>query len=162
MIVLIADDERLVRFAMKSMLSEFMEDSEDIFLEAVNGRDMVKVCKDKKPDVVLADISMPYMDGLEAISECKKYSPMTQYVIVTGFSEFEYAKRAIHLGVNEYLLKPVDSQKLRTGIEKIKQRFRYWKYSTILPLWVWQKNWKLLIETIIFGYSFFTQMTEPA
>ena len=122
MIVLIADDERLVRFAMKSMLSEFMEDSEDIFLEAVNGRDMVKVCKDKKPDVVLADISMPYMDGLEAISECKKYSPMTQYVIVTGFSEFEYAKRAIHLGVNEYLLKPVDSQKLRTGIEKIKQR----------------------------------------
>ena len=97
MIVLIADDERLVRFAMKSMLSEFMEDSEDIFLEAVNGRDMVKVCKDKKPDVVLADISMPYMDGLEAISECKKYSPMTQYVIVTGFSEFEYAKRAIYL-----------------------------------------------------------------
>lgn len=121
MIVLIADDERLVRFSIKSMLREFMEDSENIFLEAINGREMVDVCRDKKPDVVLADISMPFMDGLEAISECKKYSPMTQYVIVTGFSEFEYAKKAIHLGVNDYLLKPVDAAKLRTVMEKIEQ-----------------------------------------
>lgn len=121
MIVLIADDERLVRFAMKSMLMQFMEDSEDIFLEAVNGKEMVEVCRTHQPDVVLADISMPYMDGLEAIFECKKYSPETQYVIVTGFSEFEYAKRAIHLGVNDYLLKPVDSEKLQTVMEKIRQ-----------------------------------------
>ena len=67
MIVLIVDDDRLVRFAIKSMLSEFMEDSTDLFLEAANGRDMVTVCSEKKPDVVFADISMPYMNGLDAI-----------------------------------------------------------------------------------------------
>ena len=121
MIILIADDERLVRFSVKSMLKEIEEDSEDIFLEAVNGRDMVEICKEKMPDVVFVDISMPYMDGLEAISGCKKYCPSTQYVIVTGFSEFEYAKKAINLGVNEYLLKPIDREKLKIVIEKIKQ-----------------------------------------
>lgn len=122
MIVLIVDDDRLVRFSIKSMLRDFMEDTEDLFLEAANGRDMITVCKDKKPDVVFADINMPYMSGLDAIAECKKVSPMTQYVIVSGYSDFEYAQKGIHLGVSDYLLKPVDSAKLKDVIERLKHR----------------------------------------
>lgn len=122
MIVLIVDDDRLVRFAIKSMLSEFMEDPTDLFLEAANGRDMVTVCSEKKPDVVFADISMPYMNGLDAIAECKKESPMTQYVIVSGYSDFEYAQKGIHLGVSDYLLKPVNCEKLKGVIKRIRQR----------------------------------------
>lgn len=122
MIVLIVDDDRLVRFTIKSMLRDFMEDADDLFLEATNGRDMVTICQDKKPDVVFADISMPYMNGLDAIAECKKHSPMTQYVIVSGFSDFEYAQKGIHLGVCDYLLKPVDREKIKGVIEKIRRR----------------------------------------
>ena len=72
MIVLIADDEKLVRFALKSMLKDILGESKDIFLEVANGQDMVAVCKERKPDVVFTDIRMPYMSGLDAIAECKK------------------------------------------------------------------------------------------
>lgn len=124
MIVLIVDDDRLVRFTIKSMLKDFMDDPGDLFLETSNGRDMVEVCKEKKPDVVFADISMPYMNGLDAIAECKKYSAMTQYVIVSGYSDFEYAQRGICLGISDYLLKPVDSEKLKGVIERIRQKMK--------------------------------------
>lgn len=122
MIVLIVDDDRLVRFTIKSMLKDFMDDPADLFLEATNGRDMVSICKEKSPDVVFADISMPYMNGLDAIEECKKYSDATQYVIVSGYSDFEYAQKGIRLGVRDYLLKPVDNEKLQEVVERIKQK----------------------------------------
>ena len=122
MVVLIVDDDRLVRFTIKSMLRDFLNDSTDIFLEATNGKEMVHICKDKKPDIVFADISMPYMNGLDAIAECKKKSPATQYVIVSGYSDFEYAQKGIRLGVSDYLLKPVDNERLRQVIEQIKKR----------------------------------------
>lgn len=130
MIVLIVDDDRLVRFTIKSMLRDFMDDPADLFLEATNGRDMVTVCRERKPDVVFADISMPYMNGLDAIEECKKYSAMTQYVIVSGYSDFEYAQKGIRLGVSDYLLKPVDNEKLQDVIVKIKLRMEQKKQES--------------------------------
>lgn len=119
MLILIVDDDRLVRFTIKSMLQEFLDDSTDMFLEATNGRDMVTICKEKNPDVAFVDISMPYMNGIDAIEECQKYSSMTQYVIVSGYSDFEYARKGIRLGISDYLLKPVDSEKLKEVVERI-------------------------------------------
>ena len=122
MIVLIADDERLVRFAIKSMLRDILGESEDIFLEVANGQDMVTVCSEKEPDVAFVDIRMPYLSGLDAIAECKKYSAETQYVLMSGYSDFEYAQKGIQLGVRDYLLKPVDCEKLKEVMEEIRQR----------------------------------------
>lgn len=122
MVILIADDDKLVRFSIKSMLGEILEDNGDVFIEAANGRDMVKMCQNKKPDVAFVDIKMPYMNGLDAINESRKCSENTEYVIVSGYSDFEYAQRGIRLGVNEYILKPIDEDEIRKVIEKIKKK----------------------------------------
>lgn len=121
MIILIADDDRLIRFMMKSMLNEILT-LEYTILEAVNGREMVEICKRRQPDIVFADIKMPYMSGIEAIEECRKYSEDTAFVIISGYSEFEYAQKALKLGVFDYLLKPVEEEQLASILEKLKGR----------------------------------------
>lgn len=97
MVILVADDDRLIRFTIKSMLGDILGDSGNIFLEAANGRDMVRMCREGKPDVAFVDIRMPYLDGLQAIEECKKYSEWTEYVVVSGYSDFAHARKGIRL-----------------------------------------------------------------
>lgn len=128
MVILVADDDRLVRFTMKSLLGDILGDSGNIFVEAANGRDMVKMCREAKPDIAFVDIRMPYLNGLEAIEECKKYSEWTEYVVVSGYSDFAYAQKGIRLGITEYLLKPVDEEQLRPVIEQLKEKQKRSKF----------------------------------
>lgn len=130
MVILIADDDRLIRFTMKSLLGEILGNAECIFLEAANGRDMVRICREGAPDVAFVDIRMPYMDGLNAIAECKKYSKWTEYVVVSGYSDFAYAQTGIRLGITEYLLKPVDEEQLRPVIEQLQQKLEKQKFDS--------------------------------
>lgn len=120
MIILIADDDRLIRFTMKSMLSEILKDY--VFLEAANGKDMVEICKKYVPNIVFADIKMPFMDGITAIEKCKEFAPGIEFVVISGYSEFEYAKKCITLGINDYLLKPVEEEQLEKLVMKIQQK----------------------------------------
>lgn len=121
MVILVADDDRLIRFMMKSMLGDILE-CEYILLEAANGKEMVEICKEHQPDIVFADIKMPYMSGIEAIEECQRNEKGTQFVVISGYSEFEYARKAINLGVQDYLLKPVEEEKLREVVEKLQKK----------------------------------------
>lgn len=111
MTILIADDERPARFMLRSMLAEagFPEES---MVEAVDGNELVELAAARRPRLGFVDIRMPGMDGLEAISRCRTISPDTQWVLVSSFAEFEYARSAIRLGVTEYLVKPVSPRDL--------------------------------------------------
>lgn len=120
--ILIADDDRLIRFSLKSMLGEILGDHGDVFIEASNGKEMVAVCSEQQPDIAFVDIRMPYFNGLEAIKQCKMISNLTEYVIVSGYSDFEYARQGIRLGINEYLLKPVDEEMLQVVVEKLQSK----------------------------------------
>lgn len=122
MIILIADDDRLVRFTIKSILQEILGDSGDIFLEARNGQEMVGQCKAYHPEIAFVDIRMPGMSGLDAIAAGKDYSRATEYVIVSGYSDFAYAQEGIRLGVSEYLLKPVDEDEIRRVLERLQEK----------------------------------------
>lgn len=116
---MIADDDRLVRFTIKSMLMEILESDQHLYMEAANGRDMQQICRNERPDIVFADIQMPYLNGLEAIDACRRELPKTEFVIISGFSEFGYAQKAIQLGIHDYLLKPVSEEKLREVVETL-------------------------------------------
>lgn len=116
--IVIADDERISRLNLISMIEEFKLNDCSIY-ECKNGKEMVQTVIDIKPELVFADIRMPLLNGLEAIEECKCIGGKTKYVIISGFSEFEYAKKAIQLGVCEYLLKPFDPIKLNEIINNI-------------------------------------------
>ena len=73
-----------------------------------------------QPDVVMTDIKMPYMDGLELSNHIKTDYPTTKILIFTGFDEFEYAKEAIHLEIEEYILKPVNAVELMNVFAQVK------------------------------------------
>lgn len=124
MVILIADDDRLVRFTIKSILHDIREDAGDIFLEAGNGMEMVELCKEHHPDVAFVDIRMPHLNGLEAIEESRKEAPDTEYVIVSGYSDFEYAQKGMRLGACEYLLKPVDEDELQKVVSELTEKIK--------------------------------------
>jgi two-component system response regulator YesN len=119
--ILLADDDKLIRYSIKSMLAE-ISDFEFIITEASNGLEMVRRCNEFDPDIAFVDIRMPHLNGIEAIIECKKSSPDTEFVIITGYSDFEYAKKCISLNVSDYILKPVEAEYLNTIIRKLQKK----------------------------------------
>lgn len=108
----------MARLALRSMIEELNIPRCSIH-ECKNGKELAHAIDDLKPDLAIVDIKMPLLNGLEAIAESKKVSPNTEVIITTGFSEFGYAKKAIELGVYDYLLKPVDPEKLNEIVHNI-------------------------------------------
>ena len=127
--VVIADDEYLVRVSLRSMISELQLPIE-IIGEATNGEEFVNLIKSCNPDVAFVDIKMPKLNGLEAIKAAKSLSPNTKWIILTGFSEFNYAKEAIKLGASNYLLKPASPEELQQVLEELFKRSK--EYNAIL------------------------------
>lgn len=116
--IIIADDEDLARSSLVSMLLE-LDLPVKIIGEASNGEELVKLCKTCHVDVAFADIKMPKMDGLMAIEALKDECNYTSWIILSGYSEFEYAKEAIKFGVVDYLLKPVSPNQLDSTLNSI-------------------------------------------
>lgn len=87
---------------------------------AGNGVQALEMIEKDQPDVVMTDIRMPYMDGMELSKNIRESYPDMKIVLFTGFDEFEYAKQAIHLNISEYILKPVNAAELTETLEKIK------------------------------------------
>ena len=130
--ILIVDDEKIERKGV-SFLIRHME-VECQITEAVNGQLALEWLESNEVDILITDVKMPHMDGIELIKRIKEknINPKMKIVIVSGYSDFEYAKLAVKLGVSDYLLKPVDPnefeptmKKLMDGIEsqKIEQVF---------------------------------------
>jgi two-component system response regulator YesN len=118
MTLLIADDENLVRATLKSMLSELQLNIDSI-IEASDGEQLMNKAVTERPDVVFVDIKMPKLDGLNSIKKIRDKCPNTRWIIITGFSKFEYAKEAIKLGADNYLLKPVSLQELKETMDSV-------------------------------------------
>lgn len=82
-----------------------------------NAIEALHFIQNNQVDIVLVDIKMPMMDGLEFIAKAKEYNQFLKFIVISGFKNFEYARTAITLGVNDYLLKPIDN-------EEFKNRYR--------------------------------------
>jgi two-component system response regulator YesN len=89
---------------------------------AENGREALEMADKWSPDVVVTDIRMPFMDGLQLSEEIRRLHPAAKIIILTGFDEFEYARKAIHLQVEEFVLKPFSADELTQALGKIKDR----------------------------------------
>ena len=118
--ILVADDEYLERKALSIILGEKSGiDDIEIVGEAGDGNEVVKLAKEKNPDIIFMDVKMPGMDGLKAIKLIKENLDHTKFVILTAYDEFEYVQEALSLGIEEYLLKPVKPQKVRKLVRKL-------------------------------------------
>src|SRR5512141_1537217 len=87
--------------------------------EATDGEMALPLLRTAQPDVLITDIKMPFMDGLQLSKIVRERMPWIKIIILSGHDEFEYAQKAINLGVTEYLLKPVTAQDLHYALQRI-------------------------------------------
>lgn len=117
--VLLADDEEeVIQVILKKIDWDGLGLS--VIGHAPNGVKALEMVEESRPDIVITDIKMPYMDGLELSRNLKKDNPAVKILLFTGFDEFEYAKEAVHLEVEEYILKPVNSIELTEVLKNVK------------------------------------------
>ncbi len=119
--VMLVDDEEEVRVAIEKKIN-WEELGFNVVGSAGNGFDALDMALERRPDVVMTDINMPFMNGLEFSKQLKAELPTTKFVILSGYDEFEYAKEAIELSVEEYILKPINSDELYQLFSRLKVR----------------------------------------
>ncbi len=117
--LLLADDHALVREGMRAMLSK--EPDLEVIGEAENGREAVELCRRLRPDLVLMDVRMPQMDGLEATREIKREHPQTIVLMVTTHENPDYLLDAIKAGAAGYVLKDATKQRLMSAVRRVLQ-----------------------------------------
>ena len=116
---LIVDDEKYERLLLSKLINWDKLGTQRSTV-AASGDEALRIFQEIHPEIVLTDISMPEMDGLE-LSRCLKSTDSeVDIVIITGFREFEYARQAISIGVEEFLLKPIDQVEVEKLLLKIK------------------------------------------
>ena len=114
--VLIVDDEKIEREGLKYLLSR--EEGERKVFEASNGKQALQIIRTEDIQLILTDIKMPHMDGLELSRRAKEENPALQIVNFSGYSDFSFAQEAIRYGVTEYILKPVNPEDFHKVIQK--------------------------------------------
>lgn len=115
--VLIIDDEEPIREAVK-ILGLWKELNIDIIIEASEGYSALEILRQQKPDIVLVDMKMPVMDGVEFLKIASEEFPKVKYIVISGFDDFKYTKTAIHAQVLDYILKPINRIKLNEALGK--------------------------------------------
>ena len=129
--VLIADDHKMVREGLRRIL-EF--DGEiQVIDEADNGEECIKKIRSSKPDIVLLDINMPVMNGIEALQEIRKKKLKTKVIILTVHNEIEYLLRAVYIGIDGYVLKDSDAHELIRAVTSVYEGDKFIQPS-LIPL----------------------------
>ncbi|MDK2807687.1 MAG: two-component system, response regulator YesN [Clostridiales bacterium] len=116
--VFLVEDEFIVREGIKKNI-DWIKEGIDFCGEASDGELAYPMIKSLKPDIMITDIRMPFMDGLELSRLIKKEMPDIKIIVLSGHEEFEYAKEAIKIGVEEYLLKPISGDELIEAVKKV-------------------------------------------
>lgn len=116
--IMIVDDEGIERRAMRHMINNGVKNAE-IVSEAANGKEAVRLAGIEVPDIILMDIKMPGLDGVEAVKRIKKIRPEMKFIMVSAYDTFEYAREVMQEGVKEYLLKPSRKDEILATVERV-------------------------------------------
>ncbi len=111
--ILIVDDE----IAIVDVLKTFLEDKGHKVFTAYDGEEAVKVAKQERPHIILLDIYLPKMDGIEVLKQVRQFDETTGVIMITAFREEEVAKQALELGAFDYITKPFDFDYLERALE---------------------------------------------
>lgn len=117
--IILIDDHQMVRLGLSAYFAT--QPDINVVAEAASGREAVDLVKDYAPDVVLMDLHMPGMDGIEATRQIRMVSPRTQVIVVTSYHDDEYIFPAIRAGALSYLLKDIDPDELAQAVRKAYQ-----------------------------------------
>lgn len=117
--ILLVDDEEEIREGIIQKI-DWEKYGFKIIGSAGNGNDALEIAENLQPDVVMTDVRMPFMDGLELGERITRMDPAVKLLIFSGADEFEYAKRALHIRAVEYILKPIGAEELKATLVRLK------------------------------------------
>jgi two-component system response regulator YesN len=117
--VIIVDDEAVVRIGLKNTIN-WNEHGFELIGDYANGREAWEAVEQLRPELVISDISMPFMDGLELAGLISVQFPYIKMIILTGYDEFDYAQQAIRLKVSDFVLKPITAQEIRKLLDRVR------------------------------------------
>ena len=121
--IVLADDHSLVRDGIRALLEE--NDNYVVIGEVSNGKEAVQMVLDKKPDLLIIDIRMPLMNGIEAVEELKKHSSFTKCIILSMHDSEEYILKSVNAGASGYLLKDTGKTEFLKAISTVEQGGKY-------------------------------------
>lgn len=116
--LLVVDDQKGVR---RLLLEAFLEDEVEVQL-AGTGQEAIDLVRQFDPDLILMDMKMPGMNGLEALGEIRKFNNEVAVIMITAYGELEKVAEAMKLGITEYITKPFDILELRVLVKKVISR----------------------------------------
>jgi two-component system response regulator YesN len=120
---LIVDDEKHVREGIR-LLGAWEENGIHEIYEAGNGEEAILLIEKYRPEIIFSDMKMPKMDGTQLLEWIKGHQPNSKTIVVTGYDDYQYMRKAIHFGSSDYLLKPVDPEILNTTLEKVVKEWK--------------------------------------
>lgn len=116
--VVVVEDETLVKRGL-ILTTDWQKFHCEVIGQASNGIEGLQVIKQTNPDIVIADVRMPGMDGLHMVEQMRSNSYDTEVIIITGYNEFEYAHKAIRLDVCDFLMKPIDDEDFENAMNRV-------------------------------------------
>ena len=119
--IIVCDDERSILERLISLINKLSDDFE-VIGSYENGYDALVNGISLEPDILITDIKMPYIDGINLIEQAKIELPLLQSIIISGYDSFDYAKKGIELGVNGYISKPITFEELKEVLLKTKEK----------------------------------------
>jgi len=131
--VMIVEDQYHFRKGLVKMI-ESSHHNWNVVSEASNGQDALKMLEAHQPNLILTDIRMPVMDGIEFVTKVREKYPKTQIIILSGYRDFEYARSAIKLGVIDYLVKPCTVDDINNMLDKVTDFFNSMAQTESLEL----------------------------
>lgn len=121
--VILVDDEKLIVEGLTRLIN-WKALNMELVGRAYEGKGALEMILKEEPHIVITDIKMPIMDGLELIEAVRKQNEVVKFIILSGFGEFEYAKKAIRLGVKDYLLKPCNEKEVEASLKKVAEEIK--------------------------------------
>jgi len=125
--LMIAEDEYLERKAINYFLEKYYSAEIEVIAEVANGKEALSQAIKNQIDIILMDIKMPKLDGLKSAELIKEVHSETEIIILTAHSEFDYAKKSIHIGVSDYLVKPHLEEEFRAVLDKTIEKVKFKK-----------------------------------
>lgn len=134
--ILVVDDETIIRRGI--MLGVDWASMDCIVVgEAANGAEGLEAVRQYNPNIIITDVRMPHMDGIQMLTELRRQNCPASFILLTAYSDFEYARSALKLGAVDYLLKPFQTQELTGAVTRIRQKEKEQTILTpqnVLPL----------------------------
>lgn len=139
--IVIVEDEIRIREGVEKLIKRIPNEYEMI-VTAENGEEGLQIILEHQQEIVITDIKMPKIDGIEMLTRLKEIGKMPKVIVLSAYSEFEYARQAIKLGVSEYILKPISVVEFTNSLKSLCQQIQDEKENSILN----KESLKFIVE----------------